>query len=88
MLVENEDRDIIEEQKEENAKIDQQPIDVDPDIIYMDDPFKKAVNNKYFNQFRMQRIANNRRLIITKIILENFKSYHGRREIGPFHKVI
>ncbi len=26
------------------------------------------------------------RLIITKMVLENFKSYAGMREIGPFHK--
>ena len=26
------------------------------------------------------------RLVLTKIELENFKSYHGRRVIGPFHK--
>ena len=26
------------------------------------------------------------RLMITKMILENFKSYAGRQEIGPFHK--
>jgi hypothetical protein len=29
-----------------------------------------------------------RRLIITKLVVENFKSYAGRQEIGPFHKVI
>ena len=27
------------------------------------------------------------RLIITKIVNENFKSYAGRQELGPFHKV-
>lgn len=26
------------------------------------------------------------RLIITKMVLENFKSYGGIQEIGPFHK--
>lgn len=26
------------------------------------------------------------RLIITKIVVENFKSYAGKREIGPFHE--
>ena len=26
------------------------------------------------------------RLMITKMVLENFKSYGGVREIGPFHK--
>jgi len=30
--------------------------------------------------------AESRRLIITKLVLENFKSYAGVREIGPFHK--
>jgi len=29
----------------------------------------------------------NKRLIIQKMVLNNFKSYAGRREIGPFHKV-
>ena len=28
-----------------------------------------------------------RRLIVRKITLENFKSYAGKTEIGPFHKV-
>lgn len=28
----------------------------------------------------------NQRLMITKMILENFKSYAGAQEIGPFHK--
>lgn len=29
-----------------------------------------------------------KRLMITKMTLENFKSYAGVQEIGPFHKVI
>ena len=29
-----------------------------------------------------------RRLMITKIVCENFKSYAGVRELGPFHKVL
>ena len=29
---------------------------------------------------------NNRRLIISKLTLENFKSYAGKKVIGPFHK--
>lgn len=27
-----------------------------------------------------------RRLMIERIVLENFKSYYGRKEIGPLHK--
>jgi structural maintenance of chromosome 4 len=27
-----------------------------------------------------------KRLIITKIVLDNFKSYYGRHDIGPLHK--
>jgi len=30
--------------------------------------------------------ANPPRLFITKMVLENFKSYGGEREVGPFHK--
>ncbi len=30
--------------------------------------------------------TNQQRLIITKMVLENFKSYAGVQEIGPFHK--
>ena len=30
---------------------------------------------------------NQPRLIITKIVMNNFKSYAGVVEIGPFHKV-
>lgn len=32
-------------------------------------------------------IANAKRLVITKMVLENFKSYAGVCEIGPLHKV-
>lgn len=32
--------------------------------------------------------GNSPRLIMTRMILENFKSYAGRIEIGPFHKVL
>ena len=28
----------------------------------------------------------NRRLMISNVILENFKSYYGKLEIGPLHK--
>ncbi len=28
-----------------------------------------------------------KRLIISKIVCENFKSYAGVKELGPFHKV-
>ena len=28
-----------------------------------------------------------KRLIITKMRMENFKSYYGVQEVGPFHKV-
>lgn len=31
--------------------------------------------------------ANTARLMITKIVNENFKSYAGVQELGPFHKV-
>lgn len=33
-----------------------------------------------------QKVDNSRRLIINKITMENFKSYYGRLEIGPFHR--
>jgi hypothetical protein len=31
--------------------------------------------------------SSEQRLIIRKIVLENFKSYAGVQEIGPFHQV-
>lgn len=34
-----------------------------------------------------QNEANTARLMITKIVNENFKSYAGVQELGPFHKV-
>jgi structural maintenance of chromosome 4 len=33
-----------------------------------------------------ENLGRNRRLMIEKIVLENFKSYYGRKEIGPLHK--
>ena len=35
----------------------------------------------------MAEAPNKPRPIITKMVLENFKSYAGVKEIGPFHKV-
>ena len=32
-------------------------------------------------------LAGTRRLIITDMVLENFKSYAGEQHVGPFHKV-
>lgn len=32
-------------------------------------------------------IGNKERLMIHKIVNENFKSYAGKQELGPFHKV-
>ena len=32
-------------------------------------------------------VTNPARLMITKIVNENFKSYAGIQELGPFHKV-
>ncbi len=31
--------------------------------------------------------TNSERLIITRMVLENFKSWGGVKEVGPFHKV-
>ena len=31
--------------------------------------------------------AGSRRLMITEMVLENFKSYAGEQRVGPFHKV-
>ncbi len=35
----------------------------------------------------MNQPKNQKRLIISKIVLENFKSYQGKTVIGPFHKL-
>lgn len=58
----------------------------DPDVFHLGDR-ESLSNSKYMQKIRTTRIMNNKRLIIHKIILENFKSYQGIREIGPFHKV-
>jgi len=59
----------------------------DPDVFHLGE--KEALSNsKYLQRIKTQRIVDNKRLIIHKITLENFKSYAGVREIGPFHKVI
>ncbi len=34
-----------------------------------------------------QKVNTEDRLMISKIVCENFKSYAGRKELGPFHKV-
>lgn len=43
-------------------------------------PLNSALANGQSNE-------HNDRLIIHKIVIENFKSYAGRQEIGPFHQV-
>lgn len=47
------------------------------DDIYIPPPPKNAE----------ERDIHGPRLMITKIVNENFKSYAGVKEIGPFHKV-
>lgn len=44
-------------------------------------------NKIYSEKMSEEKILNNRRLIITQIVMENFKSYYGKTVIGPFHKV-
>lgn len=34
-----------------------------------------------------QKVNTEDRLMISKIVCENFKSYAGTKELGPFHKV-
>ena len=58
----------------------------DPEVFHSIDR-ESLSNSKYLQRIKTQRIVNNTRLIIHKITLENFKSYVGVREIGPFHKV-
>lgn len=47
----------------------------------------KNLNNVKRSQIciKHQLMTDNSRLIITKLVLENFKSYYGKKEIGPFH---
>ena len=33
------------------------------------------------------QVAEPRRLVISEMVLENFKSYAGVQRVGPFHKV-
>ena len=59
-------------------------------------PLEKAQTAKDTSEVCQQQSMNNAeamapdsantRLIITKMVLENFKSYAGAQEIGPFHK--
>ena len=58
----------------------------DPNVFHLADR-ESLSNSKYMQKIKAERIVDNRRLIIHKITLENFKSYNGTREIGPFHKV-
>lgn len=58
-----------------------------PDYIHLSADKENLSNSKYMQKIKAERIQGNRRLIIHKITLENFKSYSGIREIGPFHKV-
>ena len=45
-----------------------------------------TVNRDYPKRARSNEVTSNPRLIIKQIVLENFKSYGGRKVIGPFHE--
>jgi hypothetical protein len=34
----------------------------------------------------LEKLNEKPRLIINKIVMENFKSYYGVKEVGPFHE--
>ena len=38
-------------------------------------------------ELALQLVAEPRRLVISEMVLENFKSYAGVQRVGPFHKV-
>lgn len=53
--------------------------EVDEDLLNMEIPEKPA--------HTMSNDPDAPRLIITKIVVNNFKSYYGEKVLGPFHKV-
>lgn len=48
----------------------------------------KSRANALFEQQQAEELAGPKpRLVITHLVLVNFKSYAGRQEVGPFHAV-
>lgn len=57
---------------------------IEGDRVYRDQPSQIAVMETMSQ--KVVTPEGKTRLMITKMILENFKSYAGAQEIGPFHK--
>jgi len=70
----------------EKNKVEHITPNKDPSFFHLGER-ESLSGSKYLQRIKTQRIVDNKRLIIHKITLENFKSYAGVREIGPFHKV-
>lgn len=52
------------------------------------EPIKiKKRENAIFEQTQEPDLQGKPRLVITHLVLVNFKSYAGRQEVGPFHPV-
>ena len=63
-------------------------IDSAADNYLHNDGLSSANEHKERNIMENEQIESTtiRRLMIERIVLINFKSYHGRKEIGPLHK--
>lgn len=62
--------------------------DQNPSIKTSGHVVNHAISNANFEQANAQVPSTPKsRLMITKMVLENFKSYAGIQNIGPFHKV-
>ena len=57
------------------------------DDVVSNEQLTEPGNEEAMNTERPTTEADTARLMITKIVNENFKSYAGIQELGPFHKV-
>lgn len=58
---------------------------VDSEVVMNRILARRGAQNPQMSRAIQEEQANSRRVIIRKLILEDFKSYGGRHEIGPFH---
>lgn len=75
-------KDLTEESSSDEDEVDRAEFSDEEggiriDDIYIPPPPRNACNSE----------SNAPRLIITRIVNENFKSYAGQQILGPFHKV-
>ncbi|KAK5114367.1 hypothetical protein LTR62_002619 [Meristemomyces frigidus] len=78
--------EVTENMPTPKAEVKMEVRKVDPSVTKMDKPMDIVVRTKAMGiPQSTEPVTPKARMTITYLILENFKSYAGRQEVGPFH---